>query len=377
MEEVLEAVYTDPRLPGSFSGPEKLKRGVQKSQDYTVSIKSIKEWLRQKDTYTKYRAARKNFPRNRIVAANIVALWQGDLAEVGDLIKENGDVKYLLVIIDVMSKYVWVEPLKTKECKEILTAMKNIFQRSGRKPEKLQTDQGGEFLGKPLQNFLKKEKIQFYTVKSDKKAAVVERVIRTLKDKLYRYMHEKHTRRYIDVLQDLVASYNDTYHRSIKRAPSDVSMENEGKVLETLYGDAWKVDRLDLQGKQRVNRPKLKVGDFVRITKLKGVFAKGYWGNWTEELFIVRSVEERRPYIVYKLEDWKREPIEGAFYEHELQLVSKDLEGFWKVEKVVKTRKVRGKKEHWVKWEGYPESMNSWVSDEDIKKLGPLNDQDQ
>lgn len=285
---MLDAVYSDPRQPGSFSGVDKLRRAVKSSKNYDVSVRNVKEWLRGKDTYTKHRTARKIFHRNRIVSPYIDAQWQGDLAEVGNLASDNDGIRYLLVVIDVVSKYLWVEPLKTKKGIEVRDALKKIFHRSGRKPDKLQTDQGKEFLDKNVQSFLKKEGIEFFTVKSDKKAAIAERVIRTLKEKLYRYMHEKHTNEYVDALQDLVISYNNTYHKSIKRTPAEVTVENEGEVLETLYGDAWKVDRIDSRKKQR---SPIKVDDFVRISRVKGVFAKGYTGNWTEEIFVVTKVE--------------------------------------------------------------------------------------
>ena len=366
MDELLGEVYADPKQPGSFGGAEKLKLGVEKVKGIKVKGKDVQGWLTKKDTYTKFRTARSNFKRNPIIVAHIDAQWQGDLADMRNLAKYNHAVQYLLVVIDVLSKHLWVEPLKNKSGPEVLAAFGKIFEETPRRPLKLQTDDGKEFWYGGLQTFLKNNNITFFTVNSDKKAAVAERVIRTLKEKIWRYMHEKHTKTYADVLQDLVSSYNNTYHKSIKMAPSEVTEGNEGEVLKNLYGKPWIRDAGDKRKKA-----KFTAGDFVRISSLKKEFKKGYMGNWTEEIFIVDKVKESAlPLIMYKLKDWKLEQLEGSFYEKEMQLVSKDLNGFWKVEKVLSTRGVGRRKEHYVKWEGYPDSVNSWVSDKDIKKIG-------
>jgi hypothetical protein len=365
MEKALEEVYSDPRQPGSFGGVEKLRKGLKKSKNVHATVKDVKKWLTKKDTYTKHRTARKNFPRNRIIAPYIDAQWQGDLAEVGDLAGSNDGVRYLLIVIDIVSKYVWVEALKTKRGEEVLSGFRRIFQRTLRRPDKLQTDDGTEFWYQGLQRYLKAEGIKFFTLKSDKKAAVAERVVRTLKEKIWRYMHEKHVRRYIDVLQDLVASYNDTEHDSIGMPPSAVNESNESEVLRSLYGSDW-ISKKNIKKKKSES---FKKGDFVRISKLKGKFEKGFRGNFSEELFVVNKVKPAHPYTLYELRDWDGEILQGSFYDKELQLVNKDLSGHWKVEAIIDSRKVGRRTQYLVKWEGYPDSMNQWVDEKDIKQI--------
>ena len=155
------------------------------------------------------------------------------MAFVQDVGKENDGVNYLLVVIDVFSKYVWVRPMKNKTARSLLEAFDSILSE-GRKPEKLRTDKGTEFVNESFRQYLKKKGIQFYTANNEPKASVVERVNRTLKSKLYRYFTAV-SLRYIDVLQDLVDSYNNTYHRSIGRAPATVSLLNVGTVRRKLY----------------------------------------------------------------------------------------------------------------------------------------------
>lgn len=352
--DAIAAVYTNPRKPGSFQGIEKVRRSLGDE----VKANNVKEYLKGKDSYTLHRVAKRKYKRTPIIACFIDDQWQGDLAEMQGWASSNNGVRYLLVLIDIVSKYMWVEPLKTKEGPEVLRALKKILVKSKRKPKKLQTDDGTEFWYRGVQKFLQDQNIHFFTLKSDQKAMVVERAIRTLKDKIHRYMTENNSKKYINVLQDLVASYNDTYHSAIKMAPSEVKSANEGQVLENLYGYLWKDENAKI-------KETLKPGVFVRLATAKKKFEKGFVGNWTEEIFIVDKLLSRNP-VRYTVKDWNGEKIKGSFYGEELQEIKVEKEGYWKVEKILKTRKVGRRTEYLVKWANY--DMTSWVRD--IKRLG-------
>ena len=169
-------------------------------------------WAKDNLSYALHRPARRTFKRNQIYAPEIDSLWEADLVFVQDVAKQNNGVKYLLVAI--LSKYAWVSPMKDKTGKSLIAAFNSIL-KNGRKPEKLQTDKGTELVNVSFQNYLKKEGIDFYVATNELKAAVVERLSRTLKSKLYRYFTSENTLCYIDDLQDVVDSYNNTYHQSI------------------------------------------------------------------------------------------------------------------------------------------------------------------
>ena len=202
-------------------------------------------------------------------APEIDSLWEADLAFVQDVAKENDGVNYLLVVIDVLSKYVWVRPLKNKTARGRFEAFNSILSK-GRKPEKLRTDKGIEFLNESFQQYLKKKNIQFYAANNEPKASVVERVNQTLKSKLYHYFTAVNSLCYIDVLQDLVYSYNNTFHRSIGHAPATVSLLNVGTVRRKLYGEITST---------ALKKFKFRVGDHVRLSLRKRLFKKGYKMN--------------------------------------------------------------------------------------------------
>ena len=116
----------------------------------------------------------------------------------------------------------------------------------------------------------------------------------------------------------------------------------------------------------------MKVGDKVRISKVKSTFAKGYLPNWTEEIFTVSSINKKFSPTTYKLKDYNNEVIEGSFYRYEIEPIIHDDDTFM-IEKVIR-RQTRDN-EVWclVKWSGYPSSMNSWVRRSDILKLRNRN----
>ena len=178
---------------------------------------------------------------------------------------------------------------------------------------------------------------------------MVERFNRTLKERLWRYFTKTNSMRYLDVLPDLVRAYNHTFHRSIKRAPIEVNTKNQEDVWFQLYGG----------GKKRESRPKLKVGDRVRISKTRRVFKKGYLPSWTRELFTVHTVINTHP-VTYTIKDDHDEVLKGTFYEQELQKVGDKEE--YQIEAVLDQRVgKKGQREYLVKWLGYDTSFNQWI----------------
>ena len=198
---------------------------------------------------------------------------------------------------------------------------------------------------------LKAEGIHFYTTNSEVKASIVERFNRTLKSRMWRYFTWKNTLKYIDVLPQLVKSYNHSYHRSIGMKPAEVNGRNESIVWKRLYSPP-----------KRPAKFRFKVGDRVRISKQRLTFEKSYLPSWSEELFTVTKRSWRQQVPVYTLKDFSGEVIQGSFYEQELQKVRK-TDDFYRVERVIRRRKRKGKTEYFVKWLGYPSSFNSWVTD--------------
>ena len=194
----------------------------------------MKQWLAQQDTYTLHKAIRYKFKRRRVIVGGIDHQWQADLVDVSRLAKFNEGNNFLLTCIDVLSKFAWVVPIPNKTGVTLVKAFQVIF-KSGRKPQSLQTDKGGEFINRKFQSFLKRHGIHFFTTHNEEtKASIVERFNRTLKSKMWRYFTKENSQTFLPVLPQLVDSYNNSYHRSIKRKPASVNLMNEEETWTTL-----------------------------------------------------------------------------------------------------------------------------------------------
>ena len=341
--------YFRPKEPGSYAGLSTFKQ----SHD----IANLGEILQEYPAYTLHKPVRKHFPRNKVVVNSIDQQWQTDLSDLSSLSKHNDGYKYLACFIDVLSKKAWIIPLKGKTAGHMLSALEQLFSTTDRRPLTLQADKGTEYLNKSVQAYLKRMGIHFFTTQNeDIKAQIVERYQRTMKGKMFRYFTHNNTHRYIDVLADLVDSYNNTHHRSINRTPNSVNKDNEYEVWSTLYGD-------DEEQHTMIQPFKFQVGDYVRISTKRSVFAKGYMSGWSEEIFKIKKRQDR-VHPTYVLEDLNGEVVEGSFYALELQKV-KLTDDVFIVEKVLKRRRRRsdGKQEYLVKWRGYPSKFNSWTTD--------------
>lgn len=188
------------------------------------------------------------------------------------------------------------------------------------------------------------------------KASIAERVNRTLKSKVFKYMTSKNTRKYIDILPDIVGAYNKTYHRSIKMTPAAAMLrENANTVRKNLFPPKKKIKK----------NTKFKLNDIVRVSHARGAFQKSYLPLWSLEVFKIAKVIKRTDPVMYKLRDLAGEDIKGGFYEDELQLIDVNLdEEKFEIEKIIKSRlREDGRREYFVKFLSYPAKFNQWVTD--------------
>ena len=177
------------------------------------------------------------------------------------------------------SKYAWVFPLKDKKGISIVNAFQKIISKE-RKPNKIWVDQGSEFYNNSFKDFLKINNIEMYSTYNEGKSVVAERFIRTLKNKIFKHMTAISKNVYFDMLDDIVNKYNNTDHKTIKMKPIDVTTDSY----------------VEYNKDSNEKYPKFKVGDHVRISKYKSIFAKGYTQNWSEKVFVVSKIKNTVPW---------------------------------------------------------------------------------
>ena len=355
---ILRKTYLNPDHAVGFAGAKPL---VDVARVKGVKPSTTQKWLESQLAYTLHKPAGRRFKRNRVFVNGKDEQWQADLVDVQALKKDNDGYRFLLTVIDVLSKYAWVVPLKDKTGKSLVDAFDTVFKKDGRVPERLQTDAGKEFLNKEFQRFLTSKNVHHFVTYNETKAQIVERFNRTLKNRMWRYFTFQNGRRYVEILPALVEGYNKAYHRSIGTAPERVTQINAQDIWHRLYGKDF------VKRSTRV-RFKFKVGDKVRISKKKGTFEKGYLPNWTEEVFSIAQRLRRIP-PVYRLREYDGTMLDGTFYERELQRVQQSEADLFLIEKILKTRGKGKDEEYLVRWSGWPSKYDQWIRASSLKRL--------
>ena len=308
--ELLISIYFNPNNSSSFSSVRKLYLSA-KAINPDITLKDVQTFLRNTLTYTSFKPVQNKFVRRKIIVRGINDQWQLDLIVIPKFRDYNDGYVNILAAIDCFSRVAYVEPMRTKNASETLKAFKSILKRSKVKPRLIQTDLGSEFKG-VFSKFLEKNNIHYFSTSQDPKCAIVERFIRTFKNRLFKYMKAKNTKTYINVLQNMVDSYNRSKHRSIGVSPNEVNSSNE-KVLwmkqykDFLYNSA--------------KSSKFKVGDKVRLTKYKKTFFRGFRSSWNKEIFQIGYILYTKPFT-YILLDRDNEILKGAAYASEIAKVT-------------------------------------------------------
>ena len=261
-----------------------------------------------------HKPARKHYQKRSEFAKQVDDIWIADLVDMSPYSRSNSGYKYLLTVIDVFSKYrLYIVPLKNKTGKEVAMAFQELFTNNA-PPSRLWTDKGTEFNNQHVNRVLTANNVALYS-----------------------------TEKYIDVLPGMVEKYNSTYHRSIKLKSTDARKPaNYKHIHNALYANV---------NARKATPPKFHVGDKVRIVRKKGTFEKGFTPNWTEMVFTITAVKATEP-PTYTIDDTRGEPVQGTFYEQELQTSVQEI---YRIERVLK----RGKDRVFVKWKGYSSAFNS------------------
>ena len=271
--------------------------------------RKVEQFLQGKPAHTKYRQLQRKFPRLKVIAYDIDEIWSIDVAYVDKLAKYNNGVKYLLVAVDVLSRKLRVEPMRSKTAKETAKTFARMLTTA--QPRKVWSDKGTEFKG-AFKELCDNKGIETYTTHSEAKSAFAERNIRSLKNIIYKHLENKWSYHYINELQSFVKTINSRINRMIGLAPNQVKKKHV-EYLVSLIAE---------QSSKLVRKPKFKVGDRVRIAKQDLPFKKGYKQSFTDELFRITSVKTFSP-PTYTLADAEGEDIGGKFYEPELAKVNR------------------------------------------------------
>ena len=383
MEKYMQAEYFDPKKPASFAGLDTFHKHVKEKYP-KITKKIVENFLRKYDAYTLHKLPKANFKRSKIYIEKPYVMYDADLMDMQRHSKENDGDRFVLICIDIFSRYLKCIALKTKQGREVTTALAKIFADPKTPyPRILRTDTGSEFTNKLVSAYLYQNGVKHILARNTVHANYAERVIRTIKSKLYKFFTHKASFRWNDILDKVVYSYNNTQHSAIKMTPQSVNISTarQAWVNQFLLPVAKKVDLSRRGPKVSKNslKPKkslktkfrYKVGATVRVSLQKHAFTRDFDQRWSGEYYIITKRFARDGLPIYKLTDLKEREVKGTFYQAQLSEISLSANTKHRVETILAKRTRKGRKQALVKWLFWPEEYNSWI---DSKEVGAIRD---
>ena len=312
----LAEIYYDPSSPGGFRGVEALWQEA-KLHIPQLQKKHVVGFLRAQKPYTKHQQYRGVKKYRKVWAPEARYLIQMDLLDFRNYTRQNDGYNYILCAIDAFTKKLWTFPLKRKSADEVHNAVFWFLMRE--RPKHIQTDQGTEFINATLARTeqLMDPPIEHYHTWSIKKASIVERVQRTLRNRLGKIWEKNGNHRWIDALPQITESYNNSVHRSIGMKPNDVTAEHHQLIYDRLYPVPTPAQAI--KEHKEVNRlmKHFQVGDYVRLLEYRSVFRKESSRAWTDKVYKIHEVLMTTP-ITFVVKDLDGEAIKGGFYARQL-----------------------------------------------------------
>ena len=294
MRQKLKELYNDVRSVPAFSA-------------------KIGDFLKSHDLHSKNRRiVKRKFPRRKVIARFPFEVWMADTINYLKFKRQNDNFAYIEIMIDCFTRKLYAVPMKRIDAEHTADAFETVFKFLPNFPTHLVTDGGTEFFNSEVAQVMDNYGVNHYQcpTRSLSKASMAERVIRTLKTRISRYMQLNKTTRWIDILADLVENYNETPHSSTGFKPNEINSENQQIIYKKLYPSSLPVT------------PKLNIGDKVRKLAKKTFFEKGYTQNWSDEIYIVIKRLSSNGVVWYKISTFDGEALPGIFYYYQLNLVS-------------------------------------------------------
>ena len=370
VDRYLRKIYYNPAQVGSFGGARRLYETVKQEGKYNLSLSFIRKWLSGQETYSLHRPVLRKFKTNHVITSGPFAQADTDLMDMTRYAKQNDNMRFVLIVIDIFSKYLWVAALKSKTAKDVIAGFEAIMSQQKHPIRTYRSDMGKEYVAGPVQSYFTRNNINHITTQNPPKANFAERVIRTIKSKIMRYFTEHQTHRYIDILPKLVASYNRTKHTTTGVAPVNVNQSNAQAIWDRVYASPRLYRQLVSETNTRERPYRFKVGDYVRVSYLKQAFTRGsYDQGWSGEIFQIMSRRKRQDIPVYTLRDYSGQDITGTFYEPELQKITFKANALYKIERIIKKKVSRGRTSYLVKWQNWPSFYNSYITQQQLQTL--------
>lgn len=342
--------YTNPPLPEAFSGTGNVARQNDISQRRAAHI------LARDEAYTLHRRFRRPALKNPYYTMYLRQFAQMDLIDKRNLARDNDGYSYILTCIDCFSRKLFARKLLSKDSKHVVPAMRSILDEMGQRPEQILADRGSEMKSAAMRRLLQQENITLMHPSSEVKAGIIERCNQSIQSLIYKYMTHNETRRWVDILDVLVETYNSRRHSSIDflsptSAENPINFNRVASALRQHYS----------RGLDPNKRHRFRVGDRVRLKTGYGMaFARGFEEQFSRELYTIDSVNNRMRVPMYRIRSMDSGMlIAGGCYAEELQLVRGDVVRFTVLGR--RTNRRTNQREMLIHWRGFSDRHNQWV----------------
>ena len=406
IDAYLSRRFYNPRSPASFTSASKLHSVIKREGRYNISLSRINDWAKSQDIVTLHKEGRQKPVRyRRVIAPGINHLWDCDLLVLNGerFARANNGLAYILVTIDVFSRFCRAQPVKSKSGKHVCEGFRKIFDaptnaaaaaasdppgeresdgdeddESKKLPRFIWSDRGTEFTNTLVTALMGEQNIKMIFTNTETKANYAEAMIKGLKKRLFQFFQYSNSYSYADEFQNIVSSYNRTVHSSIGVSPSQVAKSNEQDIWDYQYVTQNTIElasafRRAISSSRNKKRSvyKFAIGDKVRVSyHRKKIFSRSYDEQFTGEVFSVRARKFSDNVAVYYLNDYGGETVDGPFYSNELTAVRFDPDAFFRIEKVIRTRvRADGESESLVKYQSWPSKYNQWLPTAGLKTL--------
>lgn len=285
------------------------KTAFYKARKGVDNLAALEESLSKIPAYSIHRRLLKTYKKPAIILHETGNCYSSDLADFRSLSRFNSGYKWMLVSIDNFSRRLSVVLMKSKSAEETTKGLQTAMKELKYTPSSWAFDKGKEWDNGITKRFMKKNNITQYFMKTERKCSLAENIIKQLKIKIFKYFSLKSTKRYVELIPQLVNTHNSTIHSAHQFAPGSVTRSNQNQVFSNLY------KRLILKPRKP---PVYHLNQKVRLATHRYNFQKFYMPNFSKEIFLIAEIKNTFPVHTYRIKSLDNRLLESSYTKEEL-----------------------------------------------------------
>ena len=355
--DYLHSVYYDSKIPVAFSSLPTFFKFITENSTLPFSREEVKYWLLEQEVYTTNINKRKRKQQYGVTTPAPQFQYDVDSA----YFKSGVGRKYFILAIDVFSRKLAARAVNNLKGQTVRDALISIFDELG-KPKVIRTDLGKEYLNRDVKGALNERGIKHIYAYLPNKSNYAERAIRTVKNSLHKRMQGKGNKKWDSLLPDVINGYNNRIHSSIGMKPNDVNDKNTVDIWYSTNDERFLKGPVPKEYSYKVNDP-------VRVQISKNTFDKESGENFSTRIYYISDRRAPNNIARYTVKNENNQELDGTYTENELQKVIVNDDTVFRIEKILGKRTKNGDRQVKVRWQSYPPSFDTWISEEEVQRL--------